>query len=406
MRSHRLNVSVLGLGRMGTALAARLADHHRVRTWSRRMGGSPNDVVVGADVVVVSLFDGPACEKVLTECLPALSATCAVVNTTTVGTDEATWLEAMVTSTGATYLHAPVMGSTPAIESGRLTILAGGVPTPSAAAVLEHLGQTLVFPGAAHAAALKLLANGVLGDAVTGLRRTIARGQTLGLPADDVVDLTARTILGRLVEGKRDELTGRPGTGAAATFAVDALAKDLALLAAETGSGGKARADVETLMSTPSLRRDDDIIRIGTAAPDLAWLSDARLDVSPEIVADPEVLRPLHAYALTHATGDPRHLSDAFLPSARVEGRRGDEFVSWDLESYAALFPGHPEDDEPSRARRVEQLDVTGAAATATMVLRHGANVFHDVFVLLRTQGSGEWRIVSKAFERAPASDH
>ncbi len=386
---------------MGTALAARLGDPHQVRTWTRRRGGSPRDVVEGADVVVVSLFDGPACEAVLAECVPGLSSECAVVNTTTVGVDEATRLEALVASTGATYLHAPVMGSTPAIESGRLTILAGDKPTSSVAAVLDHLGQTLVFASTSDAAALKLLANGVLGDAVTGLRRTIARGRALGLQADDVLDVATRTILGRLVERNREELAGRPGAGGAATFAVDALAKDLALLATETGSYGRARADVETLLVTPSLSPDDDIVRIGAAAPDLAWLCDARLDVSPEIVADPEVLRPLHAYALTHATGDPRHLPDAFLPGARVEGFRGDAFVSMDLEAFAALFPGHPEDDEPSRARRVEQLDVTGAVATATMVLRHGATVFHDVFVLLRSPGSGEWRIVSKAFERA-----
>ena len=369
------------------------------------MGGTPRDVVVGADVVVVSLFDGPACEAVLSACLPVLSSGCAVVNTTTVGADEATRMEAMVLATGAAYLHAPVMGSTPAIEAGRLSILAGGRPTAAAAAVLEHLGQTLVCSGTADAAALKLLANGVLGDAVTALRRTIGRGRALGLARDDVLDVTLRTILGRLVDGKRDELTGGSGARAAATFAVEALAKDLALLAAATGSSGRARGEVETLLSTPALSPDDDIVHLGTASPDLAWLCDARLDVSPEIVADPDVLRPLHAYALTHATGDPRHLSDAFLPSARVEGCRGDAFVTWDLDSYAALFPGHPAEDESSRARRVEQLDVTGAVATATMVLRHGESVFHDVFVLLRAPESGEWRIVSKAYQRTTSGD-
>ena len=79
---------------------------------------------------------------------------------------------------------------------------------------------------------------------------------------------------------------------------------------------------------------------LGVAAPDLAWLADARLDVSPEVVADADVLRPLHAYALTHATGDPAYLDDAFLPTAHVEGYRDGELVSWTLDEFRGVFTG------------------------------------------------------------------
>ena len=123
------SVAVLGLGRMGSAMAARLADDHDVRTWTRSGGGSPTVAVEGAEVVLLCLYDGPACRDVLAASLPALSAGTTVVNTTTVGPDEAAALEALVAATGAAYLHAPVMGSTPAIAAGRLTILAGGKPS-------------------------------------------------------------------------------------------------------------------------------------------------------------------------------------------------------------------------------------------------------------------------------------
>src|SRR6187399_2060900 len=109
------SVAVLGLGRMGAAMAARLADHHRVRTWTRSAGGSPAVAVDDAEVVLLCLYDGPACRDVLAAVLPALSAGTTVVNTTTVGPDEASALADLVTATGATYLHAPVMGSTPAV---------------------------------------------------------------------------------------------------------------------------------------------------------------------------------------------------------------------------------------------------------------------------------------------------
>ena len=395
------SVAVLGRGRMGTAMAARLADHHDVRTWTRSGGGAPTDAVAGAEVVLLCLYDGQACRDVLTACLPALSPGTTVVNTTTVGPDEAADLDALVAATGATYLHAPVMGSTPAIGRGGLTILAAGKPAAEVEAVLGMLGETLVFAGPAEAAALKLVANGVLGDSLASLRRALRRGDELRLPRDAVVDVVGRTVLGRFVDGKRDAL-GPGAVQPTTTFAVGALAKDLALLAAATGTTSEARSTLDTLLTGSDLGADDDIVRVGVVAPDLSWLADARLDVSPEVVADPDVLRPLHAYALTHATGDPRHLADAFLPTAHIEGYRDGDFMSWDLDAFATRFGGDPAPDEATRTRRIERLDVRGSVATATMTLRHGPQLFTDVFVLLRDPSSGDWRIASKAYERLP----
>ena len=396
------SVALLGLGRMGAAMAARLADHHRVRTWTRSAGGSPAVAVDGAEVVLLCLYDGPACRDVLAAVLPALSEGTTVVNTTTVGPDEASALADLVTATGATYLHAPVMGSTPAVAAGRLTILADGRPTAEVESVLEVLGETLVFAGPAEAAALKLVANGVLGDSLASLRRALARGDALGLPRDAVLDVVGRSVLGRFVDGRRDVLdatAARPE----ATFAAGALAKDLALLGSATDTVSDARAAVATVLATGALEADDDISVIGVAATDLSWLADARLDVSPEVVADAGVLRPLHAYALTHATGDPAYLDDAFLPTARVDGYRDGELVSWTLDEFRGVFAGSPASDETARSRRVERLDVRGSAATAVMTLHHGDVDFTDVFVLLRDPGSGRWRIASKAYERRAA---
>ena len=63
------SVTVLGLGRMGSAMANRLSPHHDVRTWTRSGGGSPADAVADADVVLLCLFDGPACRDVLGDCV-------------------------------------------------------------------------------------------------------------------------------------------------------------------------------------------------------------------------------------------------------------------------------------------------------------------------------------------------
>jgi 3-hydroxyisobutyrate dehydrogenase-like beta-hydroxyacid dehydrogenase len=395
------SVAVLGLGRMGTAIADRLSPHHDVRTWTRRAGGSPDSAVAGADVVLLCLYDGQACRDVLTACLASVSPTAVVVNTSTVGPDEAADLAARVEAAGTAYLHAPVLGSTPAVARGGLTILSGGKPTAEVEAVLSHLGETLVFGGAAEAAALKLVNNGVLGDSLASLRRALGRGEALGLPREAVLEVLARGALGRFVDGRSDVLGGS-GARPVATFAVGALAKDLCLLTEATATTSDSASLVGRLLATEVLTIDDDISVVAAAEQDLTWLADARLDVSPEIVVDPDALRPLHAYALTHATGDPRHLSDAFLPTAHIEGYRDSEFSSWDLESFASVFTGRPAPDEATRSRRVESLDVRGTVATAVMTLHHGEVDFTDVFVLVR-RPDGAWRIANKAYERRTA---
>ena len=207
-------------------------------------------------------------------------------------------------------------------------------------------------------------------------------------------------MLGRFVDGRRDVLdatAARP----AATFAAGALAKDLALLASATDTLPEASAAIDILVGSGAVGAADDIRVLGVASPDLSWLADARLDVSPEVVVDADVLRPLHAYALTHATGDPAHLDDAFLPTAHVEGYRDGELVSWTLDDVPRGVHRLASGRRGRRGhRRVERLDVRGSAATAVMTLHHGEVDFTDVFVLLREPGSGRWRIASKAYER------
>jgi hypothetical protein len=113
---------------------------------------------------------------------------------------------------------------------------------------------------------------------------------------------------------------------------------------------------------------------------------------------DDAVLEPLHAYIRGHATGDPAHFRDAFLPTAHVEGIREGVFVSWPLDDYCALFPGRPAPDEATRTRRIDTVAVHGTVATATMTLSHGADTFTDVFLLVRVNGG--WRIANKAYHR------
>jgi 3-hydroxyisobutyrate dehydrogenase-like beta-hydroxyacid dehydrogenase len=368
---------------MGAAMAARLLDQGwEVTGWTRsgRTGASPvktaddpDGAVANADVVILALFDGPACVQVLDRVRDSLRPGTIVLNTSTIAPAEAA---ALATQIGTSYVHAPVIGSVPAVTDGALEILVGADDDALARvrSVLDALGEVRPVGDAATAAALKLIANSSLAGAVLALRDSLRQGDALGLPRTQVLDVLELGQLGGLVVGKRSFLVGNQSP---AQFTIGALAKDMALLADASRSPLRSAAE---LAGSP-------------AGPE----ADIALAATTPAVGD-DVLAPLRAYMRGHATGDPAHFREAFLPTAHIEGIREGTFVSWNLDDYCALFDGQPAPDEPARSRRIDAVDVHGSVATATMTLRHGADAFTDIFLLVNADG--QWRIANKVYHR------
>lgn len=387
-----MHATVLGLGRMGAAMAARLADRsHTVTTWTRSgrtlrglaSAPTPAEAVAGADLVLLCLYDAAACRTVigsLDDCLPHDAV---LVNTATVGPDEAAELAATI---GPRYLHAPVMGSTSAVAAGSLTLLVGTSNLPAAAgAALADLGTPVRCGSAPRAAAAKLVANGVLAGALLTIRDSRTRARELGLDADLTWDVLEQTSLGGLVRAKRGRLASGDLDGA--DFTTGALTKDVRLLADHAPSAAGLRDEVVgTLVAA-----EDDIA--GLAAPPHG------LTLAAGVTAAPEVLAPLRSYVAGHATGEASYHRRAFLPTAHVEGVRDGGFVSWTLDEFCTLFTGKPADDEAERWRRIEHVSTSGSVGSAVMTLQHGAASFTDTFVLLEVDGA--WRIANKAYHRS-----
>jgi 3-hydroxyisobutyrate dehydrogenase-like beta-hydroxyacid dehydrogenase len=377
-------IAVLGLGRMGDAIATRLAAQDwDVVGWTRsgrtsgavETTGAAKDAVAKADLVILALFDGPACRQVLDDARDSLRADTIVLNTSTIAPAEASQLARRL---GPSYVHAPVLGSVPAAAAGALQILAaaGQDTLDRVRPVLQTLGTVRRVDDASTAAALKLIANNSLAGAVLGLCDSLRQADALGLPRAQVLDVLELGALGGLVARKRPFLTGQAGA-VTADFTIGALAKDMALLAAASNTPLRSAANVADTPADP----------------------EADIAVAATVPAvDDAVLQPLRAYIRGHATGDPTHFRDAFLPTAHIEGIRDGAFVSWPLEEYCALFPGRPAPDEPARSRRIDAIDVHGTVATATMTLSHGADTFTDIFLLVRVDD--RWRISNKAYHR------
>ncbi len=381
-------IAVLGLGRMGAAMARRLRGHGCVVEGWHRSGVPVAEVTVvqeaaaavaKAEIVLLCLFDDIACAEVMAQIRPAIPDDALIVNTSTISPGMAA---AFAGQFGSSYVHAPVIGSVPAVVEGSLDILVGGDPAAVASVrrVLEILGEPHHVGDAAIAAAAKLVANGALAGAVASVRDVLDQAEALGLTRELALNVLQMGPLGDLVQAKRDRLDDPPAERPA-DFTVAGLIKDQGLLAAASTRPWRLARELEAACASGAVRSDDDFAAIATTVP-----------------FDPEVLRPLEAYVRGHATGDPAHFHQAFLPSAHIEGVRDGAFVSWTLTEYTGLFDGRPEPDEATRTRRIDAVSASGTVASATMTLHHGPNSFTDMFVLIRTEGG--WRIANKVYHR------
>ena len=125
-------------------------------------------------------------------------------------------------------------------------------------------------------------------------------------------------------------------------------------------------------------------------------------DTSP-LTGHPEeqaVRVPLEHYLQGHATNNPEFMRKAFMPTAHIESVREGPLTSWDVDTYCKRFNGTPADDEATRRRTIDAIDIGGTAASAKITLVHGNITFIDYFVLLKTEGG--WKIANKAFHAQP----
>jgi 3-hydroxyisobutyrate dehydrogenase-like beta-hydroxyacid dehydrogenase len=247
------NIAFLGLGQMGTPMAARLLEAgHDLTVWNRTgakteplvaqgaaAAASPAEAVAGADAVITMLADPPALEQVLFAddgVVGALRPGQWLIDMSTVGPDTIHSVRQRLPGQN-TLVDAPVRGSVPEATAGRLIIFVGA--SPEAFAYVEPLLAPLGTPhhvgGPGAGAAAKLVANLTLGVTITALGEALALGQSLGLDRATVLDVLAETPIGATAKIKRPNIEA--GTYPPA-FKLRHALKDLRL-ATETADGKK-----------------------------------------------------------------------------------------------------------------------------------------------------------------------
>lgn len=244
-------VALLGLGRMGAPMTARLlAAGNPVRVWNRSAAGhrrladelalldvsataeraaTPADAVRDADLVLTVLAavlfgqDGVA---------DAAAPGTVVCDLATIGVAAVREHSAALAARGLSFVDAPVSGSVPAVRAGSLLVMAGGDPAAvdTAAPVLAAFAKRVVRVGATGSGqAMKLAVNSVLHTLNAALSESLVLAERGGVPRATALEVLADgAVAAPYVHYKRASFADPDGQPVA--FTVDLMGKDLALI--------------------------------------------------------------------------------------------------------------------------------------------------------------------------------
>lgn len=162
-RKERKSAGVIGLGIVGTRIAAHLRKAgYQVWLWNRSPRAEPNflsspaEVAESAPTIQIFVNDGQALFETVDSLLPALTPRHVVLNHATVSPADTRSVAERIETTGARFLDAPFTGSRNAAEAGQLVYYVGGDP-----AVLKQVRPLL------EASSKAIVEIGGVGDAST-----------------------------------------------------------------------------------------------------------------------------------------------------------------------------------------------------------------------------------------------
>jgi 3-hydroxyisobutyrate dehydrogenase len=203
-----MKVTILGAGRMGSAMAERLSEtDHQVTIWDRDLdhanrlngvgvkaaaGAAP--AVADASVVITMVTNGEAVGAVAEQMLPAMRSDAVWVQASTVGAEWADKLRALADASGRTMLDAPVSGSTGPARNGALSWIVSGPASAveTARPVLDGLGERVLVVGTGQEASrLKLVVNTWMTAATVAMADVLAACDRLGVARSALLEVVA-----------------------------------------------------------------------------------------------------------------------------------------------------------------------------------------------------------------------
>lgn len=277
-------VAVIGTGRMGAAMAGRVAAAgHRVALYNRTparaeglglpVAATPRAAVAQAGFVLVSLADDEAVRAVYRgdEGLVAgLAPGAVVLETSTISPATVRDLADSVSVRGAALLDAPVSGSVALVERGELTVLVGGDPAAleRARPILATFGRRILHLGGQGAGStMKLVVNSVIHGLNEAVAEALVLAERAGVDRAAAYDVLANSaVAAPFVQYKREAYLDPESGGVA--FALDLVAKDLRLISDLAASVGARMAQRDANAAVV-----DEAVRAGLGARDMSAIA-------------------------------------------------------------------------------------------------------------------------------------
>jgi 3-hydroxyisobutyrate dehydrogenase len=225
-----VKVGLVGLGRMGSAIAQRLGERGcEVIAWDQnskamaaqgnrvRAVDSPRAVAESVDVVLSIITEDKGVRRVFTGADGFLAANVAgklFIEMSTLQPATHRELAPQVAARGARLIDSPVLGSIPTVREGKLVALVGGEADDVARArsVLDHLTRRVAHLGPNGAGcAMKLAVNLGMAVYLQALAESLALGTSEGLGIDQMLDIFSDAVTATpWLKGKLPVLRGEP----------------------------------------------------------------------------------------------------------------------------------------------------------------------------------------------------
>lgn len=207
-----MHVGLVGLGRMGLSMARTLikAGHlvlaydvsPHAKTEAERAGVEPaasvSEVGGRSGVVFLSLPDTEVARSVVAGpdgLIPSMAGGGTIIDTSTIAPSAARAMAADAARRGLAYLDAPVSGSIPWAESGRLTIMVGGKEEAynEHLPLLECIGEHVFYVGESGSGQnLKLCHQLIFYTTTVAICEALALGDRLGFERETMLEVISR----------------------------------------------------------------------------------------------------------------------------------------------------------------------------------------------------------------------
>jgi 3-hydroxyisobutyrate dehydrogenase len=210
-----VHIGFIGLGLMGSRLTRRLhSAGWNIQAWNRSPGpadalrregvtipSSMAKLVVHSDVILSSLANDEAVYSVYFGPDGVFSAAergTIILEMSTISPDLSRLLHREACTLGISLLDLAVSGSTPAVEAGTITLLAGGNPKTfeQCVPIYESLAKQwfLVGPGSS-GVQMKLVVNLLLGLGMQAIAEAVSLGEHLKIDRNIMLDVLSRTAV-------------------------------------------------------------------------------------------------------------------------------------------------------------------------------------------------------------------